>query len=96
MSNMFSTPEGYYFEIRDRELLYLGPAILEGEHRRIHDHIQMVYAWFASDHAEPDVLSAMRHPRDRDDLLARAFAELLGAYVLITPEMPALSRREAA
>lgn len=100
MSNLFSTRDGYYFEIRNGQLVYLGPTIPDGRHQDLIDHIRLLFAWFE---AEQDFSSKRDygfglHGIERDDALARSFAGLLGAEIMITPNefVPVIRLDEAA
>ena len=100
MSNLFSTRDGYYFEIRNGQLVYLGPTQPTGPHQDLIDHIRLLFAWFE---AEQDFSNKRAYGFglqgfERDDALARSFAGLLGAEVMITPNdiVPVIRFDEAA
>ena len=91
MSNLISSRDGYFFEIRNGALEYLGPSPDLSANQQV-EQIYQLYSAFLSAFPLQGIQSA-----ERDDVLATAFAEKLsGEVVLYANSEPAQPHHEHA
>jgi hypothetical protein len=90
-SNLVATLDGYYFEIQQQSLLYIGPEPLENEALLAFENYQILLEWFLRSwtYPEHDSYSA-------DDRLALDFAHLIKADCAIAQEAKARARTLSA